>query len=110
MAIITNIRVVLRDADMHDFLSEGLTPEQTESAIEQYCQAYANLIKSAYPDATIEVESGDTNGGTFVFVNGAQFGNFGSYGTDDHDEFDGAPQYILDMADALVNDWDWLHV
>jgi len=94
------IKVTLNDSDMHDFLSEGMTPEQTEKAITQYCQAYTNLIKREYPEAEVEVESGDTPMGTVITVDGMR----------PDAEVDETVEVITNLADRLGNDWSWLQV
>jgi hypothetical protein len=104
---IETIRVTLRDADMRDFLAET---SNVDEAIRQYCQAYANLIKRDYPQADVTVESGETNGGTFIYINDEKFGTAGSYRLDDLGAYDGAPERIAYLAEELTQDWDWLTV
>jgi hypothetical protein len=107
METITSIRVVVNEADLHDFLDETSDVDQ---AMNEYVVAYAKLIQCDYPGVEVEVEAGPTNGGDFIYVNDAMFGTFGSYSTEDHGEFDGAPEHIHRLPEELVNDWSWLTV
>ena len=104
---VTSIRVVERKCDLRDFVNPDgdQTPEQVERAMTTYCETYAAILREAFPGAKVEVETGDTNGGTFVWVNGVQFGTFGSYSLDDRGEFGGAPEEINDLAGRIMDRW-----
>jgi len=95
------IEVTLNESDMSDFLSEGLTPEQTRLAISQYCQAYRALIEGAYRGVEVTVEAGPTPMGTVIRVDGM---------THDYGEVGETIEVVTNLADRLVNDWSWLNV
>jgi len=101
--------IVIREyaADLYDWANpDGDSDEATvERNVETYLVTAQRIIAGAYPEAEVTVEAGETNGGTFIFVNDAQFGTFGSYNTDDHGEFDGAPQDILDLLCRANDEW-----
>jgi hypothetical protein len=104
---ITDIRVVERAADVEFFVNPDgdQSPEQVEQAMTTYCETYATILREEFPGVTVEVEAGETNGGTFIFVNGVQFGTFASYTLEDHGEFNGAPEEIAYLAERIIARW-----
>ena len=95
------IEVTLNESDMHDFLSEGLTPDKTREAIVQYCQAYRKLIEEVYPGVEVTVVAGPTPSAV-IRVDGTTH----AYG----DLVADTIEVVTSLADRLVNDWSWLNV
>ena len=46
------------------------SPEQVQQAMTTYCETYAAILREEFPGVAVEVEMGETNGGTFIYVNG----------------------------------------
>jgi len=104
---ITDIRVVEREADLEYFVNPDgdQPPEQVQQAMTTYCETYATILREEFPGVAVEVETGETNGGTFIYVNGVQFGTFGSYTLEDYGEFSGAPEEINTLAERIISRW-----
>ena len=88
------IEVTLNESDMSDFLSEGMTPEQTRLAISQYCQAYRALIEEVYPGVEVTVEAGPTPMGTVIRVDGTTH----AYG----DLVDDTIEVVTSLAERII--------
>ncbi len=102
---ITSIRVVEREADLRGFVNpdDDLTPKQVQQAINTYCETYAAIIRETFPGVEVEVETGETNGYTYVYVNEVRFDD--GPNRDDRGEFGGAPAEVFYLAERIIDRW-----
>jgi len=87
--MVNEIEVVVREADVRDFMNwdGSLEGDVLAAEVARYCAAYARVIQRAYPDAMVAVTAGETSGHDEVSVNGihvprADFGTDAEFGMD----------------------------
>ena len=98
---ITSIEITIHEPDLANFLDET---SDVDNACEQYRAEYERRLSEQYPAAKITVSLGETNGmGNNYYIND-ELTTAGS------GEYQDEIPWIDDVANSMVNDWDWLTV
>jgi len=92
---IISIDVTVREDDLLEFLADTSDPAE---AAEQYRAEYERRLAEAYPDAAVSVELGNPPGLTDRIM------------VEPMEEEEDEIPWIQDVANQMINDWDWLTV
>jgi hypothetical protein len=101
MEPITSVEVEIVENDLREFLAET---SDVDTACEEYRAEYERRLSQRYPDAECKVTLGATNGmHDWYWINDERT-------TAGSGEYQDEIMWIENIANQMVNDWDWLTV